>query len=235
MSRGSEESPFRALWHATDAVDRRVNIPNLISGPSVKSSSASPAAWRGAPNSISASSIPGNAPIGCVKRLASDASMRSQPDSSHSTRLDTETLVSIARSESEQHLLAISKREVIAEPVTDVLLVTGNRTCCIRWSATSARVSPSSVSCNDRTIRTQFLPCGEPRQVDIPHIFLQVIAKASDEARRKLLLERTEAARDVEHMVCDVTGELHSIFGPASKSYYSARKTVSALHGAARW
>ena len=69
------------------------------------------------------------------------------------------------------------------------------------------------------------------KRVDIPrHIFLQLIAKASDEARRKLLLERPEAARDVEHMVCDVTGELHSIFGPASKSYYSARKTVSALH-----
>ena len=31
-------------------------------------------------------------------------------------------------------------------------------------------------------------------------------------------------------MVSDVTGELHSIFGPASKSYFTARKTVSALH-----
>ena len=188
--------------------------------------------WRHAPNSQGAWPIPE------MPRSAASSGSPVTPRSTsrahilrHSTRLDTETLVSIARSESQQHLLAISKREVIAEPVTDVLLVTGNQDVLHSLAGNAgARFSQFGFLQMIERSEHEFLPCTSKR-VDIPrHIFLQLIAKASDEARRKLLLERPEAARDVEHMVCDVTGELHSIFGPASKSYYSARKTVSALH-----
>ena len=38
-----------------------------------------------------------------------------------------QTLVSIASSESEEHLLAMSKRESVTEPVTDVLVSVGNK------------------------------------------------------------------------------------------------------------
>ena len=66
---------------------------------------------------------------------------------------------------------------------------------------------------------------------DIPRsIFQQLIAKASDEVRAKLERERPETAPEIQTVVVDVTGELHSIFGPGSKDYFCAKKTVSALH-----
>ena len=235
MSRGSEESRLRALWHATDVlIAGQYSEPDIWTFGEVIERLARGIELAARAELARRLAHSRNAPIGCVKQLASDASIDvAGPILRHSTRLDTETLVSIARSESQQHLLAISKREVIAEPVTDVLLVTGNQDVLHSLVGNvGARFSQFGfLQMIERSEHDSFLVQTLGKRVDIPrHIFLQLIAKASDEARRKLLLERPEAARDVEHMVCDVTGELHSIFGPASKSYYSARKTVSALH-----
>src|SRR5262245_41447575 len=44
-----------------------------------------------------------------------------------SERLEDATLIEGARTKSQQHLLAISRRRALAEPVTDVLLEHGNR------------------------------------------------------------------------------------------------------------
>jgi hypothetical protein len=66
---------------------------------------------------------------------------------------------------------------------------------------------------------------------DIPRsIFQQLIAKASDDSRKKLERERPEMAADIATAVSDVTGDLHSIFGPASKDYFLAKKAVCTLH-----
>ena len=65
------------------------------------------------------------------------------------------------------------------------------------------------------------------RRRDIPrHLFQQLIAKASDDVRKKLQVERPEAG----NAVADVAGSLHAMFGPASKSYFTAKKTVGAQH-----
>ena len=65
------------------------------------------------------------------------------------------------------------------------------------------------------------------RRRDIPrHLFQQLIAKASDEVRKKLQIERPEAG----NAVVDVTGSLHAMFGPASEGYFTAKKTVGAQH-----
>jgi hypothetical protein len=63
---------------------------------------------------------------------------------------------------------------------------------------------------------------------DIPrHLFQQLIAKASDNAKKRLERERPEAASQIRSLVTDVTGALHSKFGPASKGYFDAKKEVS--------
>jgi hypothetical protein len=68
-------------------------------------------------------------------------------------------------------------------------------------------------------------------RMDIPRsIFQQLIAKASADLKRKLECERPDMADQIEIVVTDVTGELHSIFGPASQNYFQAKKEVSALH-----
>lgn len=57
-----------------------------------------------------------------------------------------------------------------------------------------------------------------------------MIAKASDETRRKLERERPEMAAAVDAFVADVTASLHSKFGPATPRYYAAKKAVSFKH-----
>ena len=65
------------------------------------------------------------------------------------------------------------------------------------------------------------------RRRDIPrHLFQQLIAKASEDVRKKLEVERPEAG----NAVADVAGRLHAMFGPASNDYFTAKKTVGAQH-----
>src|SRR5450631_2406395 len=64
---------------------------------------------------------------------------------------------------------------------------------------------------------------------EIPrHMFQQLIAKASDDVKRKLELERPDLVGQIQASVTDVTGKLHSKFGPATKSYFAAKRVVAA-------
>jgi hypothetical protein len=66
------------------------------------------------------------------------------------------------------------------------------------------------------------------RRKDIPrHLFQQLIAKAADNVKKKLEGERTDEASQIQTMVTDVTGALHSKFGPASRSYFDAKRAVA--------
>jgi len=66
---------------------------------------------------------------------------------------------------------------------------------------------------------------------DIPRrIFQQLIAKASDDVRRKLEWERPDLLGQIQTSVTDVTGALQSKFGPASMSYFNAKKLVALRH-----
>ena len=61
-------------------------------------------------------------------------------------------------------------------------------------------------------------------------MFHQLIAKASDDVRRKLERERPELAGQIQSSVADVAGVLHSKFGPASKDYFNAKRAVTNQH-----
>jgi hypothetical protein len=66
---------------------------------------------------------------------------------------------------------------------------------------------------------------------EIPrHMFQQLIAKASDDVKRKLEQERPDLVDQIQNSVAEVTGALQSKFGPASRSYFNAKRVVSALH-----
>jgi hypothetical protein len=57
-----------------------------------------------------------------------------------------------------------------------------------------------------------------------------LIAKASDDVIRKLEWERPDLLGQIQTSVADVTGALQSKFGPASMSYFNAKKTVVGQH-----
>jgi uncharacterized protein (DUF2336 family) len=68
-----------------------------------------------------------DAPRSVVRALASDAAVEvAGPILRHCERLDQDTLVENAKTQSQSHLLAISGRNVLVEAVTDVLVARGN-------------------------------------------------------------------------------------------------------------
>jgi len=170
------------------------------------------------------------APISVIQKLAFDDSIDvAGPILRYSARLGNQALVANARCKSQQHLFAISRRKSIDEPVTDVLVTRGDQAVVNSVAVnTGARFSDSGFlhlikRSEDDSILAEHLG----RRQDIPrHLFQQLIAKASDDVRKKLEIERPEAGNAVAH----VAGSLHAMFGPASKGYFTAKKTVRAQH-----
>src|SRR6202140_5714184 len=129
MSRGTAESCLRALWHATDIlIGGRYSEDQIWTFGEVIGRLAEDieiAARVRLANKLSPSN---NAPVKIIKKLAFDDSIDvAGPVLRQSNRLDARTLVANARSKSQQHLLAISRRKSIVEDVTDVLVTRGNR------------------------------------------------------------------------------------------------------------
>src|ERR1700737_220265 len=130
------------------------------------------------------------APVNIIHKLAFDDSIDvAGPVLQESERLETYALVANACTKSQPHLLAISKRKSIEEAVTDVLVTRGNREVV------------NSVASNHgaRFSYFAFLPMIKRAEADsilaeqlglrkdIPrHIFQQLIAKASEEVKKRL-------------------------------------------------
>src|ERR1700744_5192763 len=129
ISRGSDQTQLRALWHATDLLinGRYSEEDTWIFGEVIERLA------RELEVSVRAQlarriADTANAPPGLVTKLAGDSSIAvAGPVLERCESFDAQGLVSIAKVGSQQHLLAISKRKVLAEPVTDVLVSRGNR------------------------------------------------------------------------------------------------------------
>jgi uncharacterized protein (DUF2336 family) len=232
VSQGSAESRERALWYATDLLivgrytDEEIWMFGEIIG---RLELEIEAAARAQLSRRLARSD--NAPVKVINKLAFDDSIDvAGPVLRESTRLDTRTLVANARSQSQQHLLAISQRKSIEAAVTDVLVTRGNREV-VRSVATNdgARLSESGIlHMIKRSEGDSILVDQMGLRKDIPrHLFQQLIAKASENAKKRLGSERPEAESQIQTTVTDVTGSLHSKFGPASKSYFDAKRAVA--------
>jgi uncharacterized protein (DUF2336 family) len=172
-----------------------------------------------------------HAPTTIINKLAFDDSIDvAGPVLRYSERLDARALIANARSKSQLHLLAISQRKSVIEDVTDVLVARGNREV-VRSVATNDGARFSNFGILNMIKRSEsdsilFEQLG--RRKEIPrHLFQQLIAKASDNAKKKLESECPDVASQVRTLVTDVTGTLQSKFGPASKSYFDAKRAVA--------
>src|SRR6202171_278306 len=232
VSRGSAESRLRALWHVTDFLiagrytDDEIWVFGEVIGRLADGIELAARA-RLSERLVRTD----NASINIVKKLAFDDSIDvAGPMLQHSGRLDAKTLISNIRTKSQSHLLAISKRSSLATVVTDELVTRGNREV-VNSVATNngARFSDFGIlSMIKRSDSDSILVEQLGRRKDIPrHLFQQLIAKASDNAKRKLESERPDVASQIQTLVTDVTGTLHSKFGPASKSYFAAKRAVA--------
>ena len=232
VSQGSAESRERALWYTTDLLivgrytDDEIWMFGEIIGrleQDIETATRAQLAKRLARTD--------NAPSKVIRKLAFDDSIDvAGPVLRQSQRLDTQTLIANARSKSQKHLLAISQRGSICEELTDELVSLGDREV-VRSVAKNhgARLSDFGIlhmikrSESDSILFEQL-----GHRKDIPrHLFQQLIAKASENTKKRLECERPEAASQIRNLVTDVTGALHSKFGPASKDYFDARREVT--------
>lgn len=229
------QSRERALWHATDLlmVGRYTEEEIWVFGEVIERLALEIELAARAKLAARLSRID-HAPRVLINNLASDPSIEiAGPVLRYSTRLDVGTLVRNARTRGQDHLLAISKRRFLPEPVTDVLVTRGNRAIQQTVAANDgARFSEAGfLNLIKRSANDGILAEHLGLRRDIPrHLFQQLIAKASDETRKKLERERPDMIVAVDATVADVTAKLLAKFGPASPRYYAAKKTVSAKH-----
>src|ERR1700704_3263490 len=233
VARGSAESRRRALWHATDFLitgrytDDEIWVFGEVIG---RLADGIEVAARA---ELSKRLVhTDNASIGIIKKLAFDDSIDvAGPILQHSGRLDAKTLVTNIRTKSQPHLLAISKRSSIPVAVTDELVTRGNREVVNSVAANNgARFSDFGFLHMIKRSETDSI-LAEQLGKEIPrHMFQQLIAKASDEVRRKLERGRPDLVGLIQTSVTDVAGKLQSKFGPASKSYFTAKRAVLVQH-----
>jgi uncharacterized protein (DUF2336 family) len=232
---GSPESRARALWHATDLLitgcysEDQIWVFGEVIGRLADE-------IEGAARAKLAKQLAhsDNAPFNVIMVLALDDSIDvAGPVLQHSQRLDETTLVAGARTKSQAHLLAISKRSAVSVAVTNELVVRGNREVVRSIAANSgARFSDAGfLQMIKRSEGDSILAEHLGLRKEIPrHLFQQLIAKASEDVKSKLVRERPDLADRIQNSVTDVTGALQSKFGPASKSYFTAKRTVTAQH-----
>jgi uncharacterized protein (DUF2336 family) len=235
VSRGTAESCLNALWHATDIlIAGRYSEDQIWTFGEIIGRLAEEIEFAARVRLANKLAPSNNAPINVIKKLAFDDSIEvAGPVLRQSERLDVKMLVENARCKSQQHLLAISKRKSISDVVTDVLVSRGNAEVITSVAANDgARLSGRGFlqlvkRSEDDSILAEHLGLRK----DIPrHLFQQLISKASEEVRRKLERERSEMGRQIQTVVTDVAGMIHAKFGPASKSYFSAKRIVGTLH-----
>jgi uncharacterized protein (DUF2336 family) len=175
-----------------------------------------------------------HAPINVIKKLAFDDAIDvAGPILQHCERLDSQTLVSNIRTKSQPHLLAISKRASIPAVVTDELVTRGNREVVTSVAANSGATFSDFgfLHAIKRSNGDSILAEQLGLRKDIPRqMFQQLIAKASVDVRRKLEQERPDLAGQIQTSVTDVAGSLQGKFGPATNSYFHAKKVVTARH-----
>ena len=235
VSRGTAEACLRALWHATDVLvsgtyseDEIWTFGEIIArlAEEIELGARIRLANKLAPSK--------NAPLRIIKQLASDDWIEvAGPVLGQSERLDVDTLIAVARDKGQEHLLAISRRKSIPEEVTDILVVRGGRMVVTAVAANrGAHFSDSGfLHLVRRSEGNSVLVESIGLREDIPsHLFHQLISRASEQVRTKLLQERPDMEGEVRSVVTEVAGTIHPGFGPASKDSVIARRTVAKLH-----
>ena len=235
ISRGTAESRVRALWHATDVlIEGRYSEDEIWVFGEVIGRLADEIEHAARARLAKRLAHTNNAPFKVVAMLAFDDSIDvAGPILQYSRRLDTKSLVTNIRTKSQPHLLAISRRGSIPVEVTDELVTRGNREVV-------QSVASNNGACFSDFGFLQMIKRSETDSIlaenlglrkEIPrHMFQQLISKASDDVKRKLEQERPDLADAIHDSVTEITGKLHSKFGPATKSYFDAKRLVTRQH-----
>lgn len=159
-----------------------------------------------------------NAPRGVIRKLSKDAIVVARPLLTNSPCLTDEDLVDAARSGGRDHMLAISERSDLAEPVTDILVNEGDRV--IVNSVASNPTARFSTKGYDvlvfKSRQDALLQSALGRRSDIPRRHMAVLFELAKTAARERLQKGT-ADRDKQTVqeavnagATDIANETHS-------------------------
>jgi uncharacterized protein (DUF2336 family) len=174
----------------------------------------------------------GNAPVEVVRRLAHDDDIAvAGPVLKQSPRIAETDLVDIARTKSQAHLLAISSRTGIAEPVTEVLVRRGDNEVARKVAENrGARLSDDSFSkLVGRAERDGVLAEKVGLRSDIPpRLFRDLLLKATEVVQQRLFASaKPETQAEIRRVLAKVSGEVGATAAP--RDYSAAQRTVEVL------
>jgi uncharacterized protein (DUF2336 family) len=235
VARGTAESRKRALWHATDLlIAGRYSDDEIWTFGEVIGRLADEIEVAARAQLSKRLANFDNAPINIIHKLAFDDSIDvAGPVLRESEQLDDNALIANATTKSQSHLLAISQRKSIGETVTDVLVARGDQHV-VNSVASNAGARFSDFGFLHMVQRAEgdsILAEQLGLRRDIPRrVFQQLIAKASEDVKKRLERERPGIVDQIQTSVTDVTGALQSKFGPVSRSYFVAKRLVTTQH-----
>jgi uncharacterized protein (DUF2336 family) len=155
----------------------------------------------------------------------------------HSQRLDSDTLVATARTKSQQHLLAISKRRSLDEAVTDVLVERGDNAVVLSTADNpGARFSDrgyttlTARSEGDDELATSI---GLRRDIPRPHL-IRLLARASHTVRQKLEAANPSMTPLIEEAVSEATKSVLDKARVVVRDFTAARGRIGELSAAGR-
>ena len=174
----------------------------------------------------------GNAPVKVVRRLATDNEISvAGPLLRQSPRLNEADLIGIAQTKSQAHLLAISSRTGIAEPVTDVLVKRGDREVArnLARNRTAQLSDVSFAALVGQAHADSVLAEGVGLRPDIPpRLFRDLLLKATDVVRQRLLTSADAAMQaEIRRVLTKVSDEVGSKSRP--RNYEAAQRVVAEL------
>src|SRR5262249_37264778 len=174
-----------------------------------------------------------NAPKRTVKELAFHPDIEvARPVLVGSERLDESDLLDNARTQSQEHLLAISERKSLSEAITDVLVERGDREV-VRSVAVNSGARFSNHGFRrlvTRSTADDVLATSVGARRDIPRAhYLKLIERASASVREKLTALNPQAAHAVKSAVAEVTGGIRSETRDASADYADAKSQFESL------
>jgi len=233
--RGTPKSRLRALWHTTDLlITGRYSEADVWTFGEVIGRLADEIETAARAQLAEKLARFDHAPVNIVRKLAFDHAIEvARPVLEESRQLDSDTLIAATRSSSQAHMLAISRRRSIDERVTDELVTRGNQEVVQSLARNSgARLSDFGFlhlikrSDGDNILAEQL---GLRKDIS-RHLFQQLVAKASDEVRKRLAQANPEMFDQIQTSVAEVAGALHAKLGPVSRGHFVAKRLVTAQY-----
>lgn len=178
------------------------------------------------------------APPKVLHRLAcDDAIMVASPVLMQSEALTDATLIECAVTKTQDHMLAISRRKTVSEPVTDVLVKRGDRDVLLSVVRNAgARFSRNSFAVLvKRSEGDDTLAGYVGRRPDLPAaLFERLLEAASEAVRAALQAERKHESSEIEHAIEHVADAIRSEATTRTQAHAAARVRVQSLNRAGK-